>query len=263
MMETNTGSKALTERMRDATKAEHEKSDKIVNLKLALVVTSPSLYGEALSLFVPIFAKIEDILNDSKHPQVCKLKPLLEKIKRTPGARADMTYYLTSERRQQLEESWNANSGACSEYLKHLEWIEANDPVLIIAYMYHLYAGVLAGGQIIKRIVKKAMGLKKSGEEGVEIFCLPDETIAKLFFKEYKKIFNEDLDLTEEEEVRIIKEGNEVFRLNNTLIETIKGTEAWAIAAQKCFNWVAYPIALTVIGLVVYFGRGYERRAKT
>lgn len=259
-METNTEAKILTDRMRNATKAEHEKSDKLVNLKLALVVTSPPLYGEALSLFVPIFAKIEGILKDSKHPQVCKLKPLLEKIKRTPGARADMTYYLTSERRQQLEESWKENSGACSEYLKRLEWIEANDPVLIIAYVYHLYAGILAGGQIIKRMVQKAMGLKKLGQEGVEIFCLPDGTIAKLFMKEYKKIFNEELDLTEEEEARVMKEGNEVFRLNNVLVETIKGTEAWNNAAHKCFNWVVYPVALIGIGLVAYFGRGFFLR---
>lgn len=254
-MENKTEAKILTDRMRDATKAEHDKSNKLVNIKLALVVTSPPLYGEALSLFVPIFAKIEGILNDSKHPQICKLKPLLEKLQRTPGARADMTYYLTSERRQQLEESWKANSGACSEYLQRLEWIEANDPVLIIAYVYHLYAGMLAGGQIIKRMVKKAMGLKKSGEKGVEIFCLPDGIIAKLFMAEWKKMLNEELDLKEEEEARVIKEGNEVFRLNDALIETIKGTEAWAKAAQKCFNWVAYPVTLIFIGLVAYSGR--------
>ena len=95
----------LTDEMRRASKDMHDTSDRLVNVKLGLVLTSPGLYGEALALFYPIFAKIEDIIELHKgHEQIGKMYPLLELMRRAPGFRKDMEYYLTSDRRTELEQ---------------------------------------------------------------------------------------------------------------------------------------------------------------
>ena len=95
----------LTDEMRRASKDMHDTSDRLVNVKLGLVLTSPGLYGEALALFYPIFAKIEDIIELHKgHEQIGKIYPLLELMRRAPGFRKDMEYYLTSDRRTELDQ---------------------------------------------------------------------------------------------------------------------------------------------------------------
>ena len=235
----------LTERMRTATISDHEKSNQLVNLKLALVVTSPPLYGEAVWLFVPIFAKMEQILKESKHPELMKFQPLLNALCREPGLRKDVAYYLTSDRQQELEQvasQYQHSKNAWTEYLNRLDWIQANDPILMIAYVYHSYSGILAGGRILKRIVKKAMGLKKDRDDGVETFSLQDMNSKQMLTK-LKHIINEEIYITEEEEIRVINEGRELFRLNDQLVNTIQATPAWKKASKQCFQW-------TVLSLV-------------
>ena len=170
----------LTDEMRRASKDIHDTSDRLVNMKLGLVLTSPGLYGEALALFYPIFAKIEDIIELQKgHKQIGKIYPLLELMRRAPGFRKDMEYYLTSDRRAELDQMVQRGENSVMEdFLQHLDRISKEDPVLILAYIYHEYAGILAGGQIIKRIVQKALGLSKDSDDGVQCFCMSDKTIA-------------------------------------------------------------------------------------
>ncbi|CAB9497735.1 Heme oxygenase 2 [Seminavis robusta] len=226
----------LTDQMRAATKSDHDKSDKLVNLKLALVLTSPALYGEALGLFLPVFETMESIIDrNSKHPQIGKLHPMMDILRRTPGFRSDLEYYLPGDRRQELEKAWkNGENAVIKEYVEHLEKLEKEDPVRVLAYAYHLNGGVLAGGQIISRMVRKAMGLPNNQEEGVMVFKVKDEASMsnKGVFQKVKSIFNEELELSAESKQALIQEGKEVFRLNNALVSTVKGTQAWDQAAD-------------------------------
>ena len=243
----------LTDEMRRASKDIHDTSDRLVNMKLGLVLTSPGLYGEALALFYPIFAKIEDIIELQKgHKQIGKIYPLLELMRRAPGFRKDMEYYLTSDRRAELDQMVQRGENSVMEdFLQHLDRISKEDPVLILAYIYHEYAGILAGGQIIKRIVQKALGLSKDSDDGVQCFCMSDKTIApKIVMSRMKRILNEDIAITEEQHQRIVDEGVEVFRRNNALVNTIHTTNAWADASRACLKRVAIPL----VGITVFIG---------
>jgi heme oxygenase len=256
-MSTTSGSSLtplLTDQMRAGTREEHSQSDKLVNLKLALVLTSPALYGEALGLFLPVFEKMEAIiLRKPEHPQIGKLAPMMDVLGRSPGFRADLAYYLTSERIEALAKEWKyGEHSVVSEYLSRLEKLEKDDPVLVLAHAYHLYGGVLAGGQIIARMVRKAMGLPKDQDEGVEVFKVRDETSIsnKGVFQKVKSIFNEELHLSDETRTALIREGKEVFRLNNALVGTVKGTQAWQDAAN---NLTKKTLLLSSIVLAFYF----------
>lgn len=44
-------------------------------------------------------------------------------------------------------------------YLEHLDRIAAQDPVLLLAHAYTQYMALTAGGQIIQRMVRRAMSL--------------------------------------------------------------------------------------------------------
>lgn len=244
----------LTDQMRAATRKSHDNSDRLVNLKLALVLTSPALYGEALSLFLPVFEKLESILErNSKHPHLGKLYPLLDVLRRTPGFRADMAYYLPKGRREELEEAWKKGEHKeIADYLSRLEDLEKTDPVLLLAYVYHLYGGVVAGGQIIARMVRKAVGLPKNRDEGVEVFRIKGEASIsnKGFFQRVRNIYNEELDLSTDEKKALIKEGRDVFRLNDALVRTVKGTPAWQQAADSLTKRL---VIICCFPIVVYF----------
>ena len=252
----------LTDEMRSATRKDHDQSDRLVNLKLALVLTSPTLYGEALGLFLPVFETLESILERTAkgHPTtIGKLTPLLPILRRTPGLRADLAYYLTRERRDALENGWNqppndeTNNNTChaamAEYVQHLLRLETEHPVAILAYAYHLYGGVLAGGQIISRGVRKAMGLAKDKQDGVQVFHVQYDGTGisnKGLFQKVKTIFNEEMEFSAQEKQILIQEGKEVFRLNNALVGTVKSTEAWQNAADSLCKKVMLQHSMSV-----------------
>ena len=49
----------------------------------------------------------------------------------------------------------------------------------------------------------------------------------------FRKIYNEELNLLPEERDAVIEEGREVFRLNDALVATVKGTDAWREASDS------------------------------
>lgn len=58
---------------------------------------------------------------------------------------ADLQHY--------LGEGWQSlpKSAALENYLEHLQDLEKENPTLLMAYVYHLYLGLLSGGQILAK----------------------------------------------------------------------------------------------------------------
>lgn len=55
--------------------------------------------------------------------------------------------------RHYLGEEWRTlpKSPALENYLEHLQELEKDNPTLLMAYVYHLYLGLLSGGQILSK----------------------------------------------------------------------------------------------------------------
>ena len=53
----------ICRRLRDATKGVHDSSDKLVNLKLGVAVSEPSVWYHGLLVFSKIFFKLENCLD--------------------------------------------------------------------------------------------------------------------------------------------------------------------------------------------------------
>ena len=82
-----------------------------------------------------------------------------------------------------------------------------------------MYLALLAGGQIIKKIVKKTLGI--SGPDGLEIFEFPGDrvTLKKKIISNINK-----LTLTEEEKEDIIREKLLIFQMNNRIADSVTPT---------------------------------------
>jgi len=89
----------LSERMKAATKDVHDQSDKKVNIKLAIVLTSKELYAEAISLFWPIYRELEAALEKHKdHEQLKLLYPMLNILRRASRFEEDMKYLVGNDK---------------------------------------------------------------------------------------------------------------------------------------------------------------------
>eukprot|EP00747_Dinoflagellata_sp_TGD_P193594 gnl/TRDRNA2_/TRDRNA2_59978_c0_seq1.p1 gnl/TRDRNA2_/TRDRNA2_59978_c0~~gnl/TRDRNA2_/TRDRNA2_59978_c0_seq1.p1 ORF type:complete len:266 (+),score=39.93 gnl/TRDRNA2_/TRDRNA2_59978_c0_seq1:36-833(+) len=244
----------LTERMRKCSRQVHDKSDRLVNLKLGLVLTSRPLYGEAIALFAPIYRRIEEIFDrHADHPQLGKLIPYLAVMRRAGAMEADVSFFCGAERLKSITmRQAEGEPPELAAYLARLDDIEKQDPVLLLAYLYHMYLAIFAGGAQIKRLVSKVFGLKD--DQGVHTFCFKDlDTRTKTTFKnDFKASINNDITVTDEEAERLMEESIRVFAQNNALVATIKDSRAFASAASAFAITIAKwsTIALLASGVV-------------
>lgn len=95
-------------------------------------------------MFYEVFRYLEEALDRLRDKPVGQLR--IEGMERTEAFQLDLRYY--------LGENWTASytpRESVANYLQHLMDVEDSDPDLLIAYVYHLYMGLLSGGQILRK----------------------------------------------------------------------------------------------------------------
>ena len=279
----------LTERMRQASKDHHDQSDKLVNMKLAFILTSKVLYAEAISLFWPIYAELESLLTVHKdHPQLGCLFKFLPLLRRAPLFEKDMAALLGGTiddnkegavkelKRRRITVDGDTGIERFSppelqEYITHLRRLSEEDPLLLLPYIYSMYSAILAGGAIIKRMVKTTLSLKT--DAGVEMFHMSfssrkeeeeednnepaDSTTfpgvmctnRAEFRIAFRNTINEEMKISESDQLRIVKEAPQVFVRNNALVATARNTDAFRAVWSTFITWLW--VILTSLGAVV------------
>lgn len=113
--------------MRDKTKNVHDRSDKLVNFKLAVVLTDTKLYGHVLSDFYAVFQTIENALYEHRgHEHVGPL--FFQEMQRSARFEEDLEFYLGTDWRAKVEPSAPAKA-----YCDRILHIAETDPSLLIA----------------------------------------------------------------------------------------------------------------------------------
>jgi len=242
----------LTEKMRSSTREIHDMSDKGVNFHLTLVLTCPKLYGQALALFVPIYTKFESLVLESNHPELKKLNNLVSLLRRGKAMAKDVDHFLP-------ESSERMETQAQRDYIAHLENSVKKNPVLLTAYVYHMYAALVAGGQIIARMVRNTVG----GTTFAFQFPATDEfKYPKSYLRKLKHVLNEEMNFSGEEEKELLKESTQVFVLNNALVDSVKETKAWRHASTRMWNrvvGVAGTAVVCILAVIFYRERSSPR----
>ena len=143
-------------------------------------------------------------------------------------------------------------SDSVVEYLKYLEKLEQDDPHLISAYIYHLYVGLFSGGQILsrKRALEAKLKFRSTGDQkGEAVTKFGDIPIAKLKKQMMEAMESFAEQLGDEDREKLIEESKNVFRNNNRMIKSIKGTNQ--VVVKKLFGLLMFAIPTI---LAVYFG---------
>lgn len=113
-----------------------------------------------------------------------------------------------------------------SMYLKHLQDVQNREPLLLLPYVYHLYMGLLSGGQILQK--KRSLGgclnpLSGGGGQGEAVTRFTNHSIGQLKTR-MRTLFDElALDFDESMKVLMVAESKMVFHLNNELVRSVRG----------------------------------------
>jgi len=142
-----------------------------------------------------------------------------------------------------------------------------------------MYGAITAGGYMIKRMVKTAFRLPSTSSTttsdsennnnnnmGVTMFVIELENTKfsspKALLNEMKRILNEDMELTIEEEDSILKEAPRVFIRNNALIETVKDTPIFGTILNRfwcCCCFVGIVTFIMAIVATTYYYYYYSK----
>lgn len=130
-------------------------------------------------------------------------------------------------------------------YLKYLKDL---DQTLLIAYVYHLYMGLLSGGSIIAKKRELTNKLKRSFvnekddgtvfdevKDGCHVTTFLNQSIPTLKNNMRKNIDSFTEDFSDELRQQLIQESKKVFELNNVIIKSVEGVNEQNIKLMGYF----------------------------
>lgn len=132
------------------------------------------------------------------------------------------------------------------KYLNHLTEIKDRDAKLLIAYVYHLYMGLLSGGQILQKKRKLMNNIVRGSDDGCAVTNFDGHSIGDL--KKRMRELVDDLGNEWDADVRaeIIKESRHVFELNNEIVSSVEG------AGQVALFKIGIAVLVVVLAYVCF-----------
>lgn len=128
--------------MRKATRRAHHIANALILAKLVVVLTDRRLYGQALSSFLPVYSKLEALMQ--QHAAVPGLSTVISAVQSVPSRaeamKTDLEYLLGS--------NWHTAvpaSPAAEAYADHLQQLADTDPVLLLPYVFSMHIPILLG----------------------------------------------------------------------------------------------------------------------
>jgi len=119
-------------------------------------------------------------------------------------------------------EDWLENvtlSKATLDYVNRINTVSKEKPELLVAHAYTRYLGDLSGGQILKKIAQRSMGLE--GNKGLAFYEFNEVSDEAQFKLNYKAALD-SLPIKENEASQIIAEANTAFTLNMNIFSELE-----------------------------------------
>jgi len=220
----------LALKLREGTQKAHTMAENADFIKCFLKgVVDKSSYRKLVANFYFVYAALEaELTRHKQHPVLSKL--YTPDLWRQATLERDLAYYYGTDWRNLAQPSI-----ACKKYVKHIQTISEQTPELLVAHAYTRYMGDLSGGQILKNIAKRAMGLKNG--DGTAFYEFEKIKNHGAFKKEYRAALD-TLPVDDATQDRIVEEANYAFHLNMEMFQELKGN--WFVALLQMFwNWLA------------------------
>lgn len=191
-----------------------------------------SVWADGLLVFYEIFRFLEENVPEDLLPR---------EYHRAKAFEEDLSFY--------LGENWQRDyeiRNSVKVYLKHLYDVKKRSPVLLLAYVYHLYMGLLSGGQILAK--KRSLNILRSGDrDGEAVTHFENHTIAELKANMRNLVDTKALEFDESMKILLIAESKMVFHLNNELVRSVRGVNR--------ANLRKFGLVLIIVVLIFYLLR--------
>lgn len=175
---------------------------------IILALSDNNVWADGLLVFYEIFRFLEENVSDDLLPV---------EFHRTKAFECDLTFYLGENWKRDYEIRHSVKT-----YLKHLYDLKTHSPVLLLAYVYHLYMGLLSGGQILQK--KRSLNPLNSGDnEGEAVTYFDGYSIAELKKKMRNLVDTKAIEFDESLKILLIAESKMVFHLNNEIVRSVRG----------------------------------------
>ena len=222
---------ALAGQLREGTKKSHTMAENtgFVACFLKGVVEKKSYRKLISDLYFVYEAMEEEIerLVQEEHPVI---KPIgFKSLFRKETLENDLQFYFGDNWRNEINISKSAK-----EYVQRIRLVAEQSPELLVGHHYTRYIGDLSGGQILKKIAKKALNL--NGDNGLSFYEFENIDDEKQFKEEYSKTLNQ-LPINQTIADQIIDEANKAFKYNMKMFKELEGNLI-AVLGKIVFNYI-------------------------
>ena len=222
---------ALAGQLREGTKKSHTMAENtgFVACFLKGVVEKTSyrkLIGDLYFVYKAMEEEIDRLVQED-HPVIKHIG--FKELFRRQTLEKDLEFYYGNNWIDQIKISESAQS-----YVNRIRLVAHESPELLVGHHYTRYIGDLSGGQILKKIAKKALNLR--GDDGLNFYefkLIEDE---KLFKKSYSETLNK-LPIDQKIADNIIEEANEAFAYNMNMFRELEGNLI-SVLGRIVFNFL-------------------------
>ena len=222
---------ALAGQLREGTKKSHTMAENtgFVACFLKGVVEKTSyrkLIGDLYFVYKAMEEEIDRLVQED-HPVIKHIG--FKELFRRQTLEKDLEFYYGNNWLDQIKISESAKS-----YVDRIRLVANESPELLVGHHYTRYIGDLSGGQILKKIAKKALNLR--GDDGLNFYefkLIEDE---KLFKKSYSETLNK-LPIDQKIADNIIEEANEAFAYNMKMFRELEGNLI-SVLGRIVFNFL-------------------------
>ena len=221
----------LAGQLREGTKKSHTMAENtgFVACFLKGVVEKKS-YRKLISDLYFVYQAMEeeiDRLLEEDHPVIKQIG--FKELFRKQTLENDLKFYYGDNWINQISISESAKL-----YVDRIHWVAKESPELLVGHHYTRYIGDLSGGQILKKIAKKALNLNDSNGLNFYEFNLIDDE--KKFKEKYTNTLNK-LPIDQQIADQIIQEANEAFKYNMNMFKELEGNLI-AVLGKIVFNFI-------------------------
>ena len=222
---------ALAGQLREGTKKSHTMAENtgFVACFLKGVVEKKSYRKLISDLYFVYKAMEEEIerLVAEEHPII---KPIgFKELFRKNTLEKDLKYYYGENWINLIQISQSATN-----YVNRIKFVAKESPELLVGHHYTRYIGDLSGGQILKKIAKKALNIE--GNEGLDFYEFAMIDDEKKFKKSYSETLN-SLPINQDIANQIIEEANQAFTYNMNMFKELEGNLI-AVLGKIVFNYI-------------------------
>ena len=222
---------ALAPQLREGTKKSHTMAENtgFVACFLKGVVEKKS-YRKLISDLYFVYSAMEeeiDRLVYENHPIIKNIG--FKELFRKETLENDLKFYYGNNWKNLIEISDSAKS-----YVDRIRFVAKESPELLVGHHYTRYIGDLSGGQILKKIAKKALNI--NGNEGLDFYEFSMISDEKQFKKSYSDTLNQ-LPINQEVADQIIEEANQAFTYNMKMFKELEGNLI-AVLGKIVFNYL-------------------------